>query len=57
MIEVLHNISHALAFFSNQVLDWNFHVVKLDIGGASSDLALHLQSSHIDAQLALKRYD
>lgn len=30
MIEVVHDVLHAVAFLANEILTWNFDVVELD---------------------------
>lgn len=54
-MKTYHDISHALALLTDQVLHRDLDVVQFDICGARGNLTLYLQPPHCHARIALER--
>lgn len=57
VVEVGHDVAHALALFADQILDWHFDVVELNESRPSADLPRDFETAHGDAWVAFKRHD
>jgi hypothetical protein len=57
MVEVVHDVAHAVALLANKVLDRDPDVIKLDESGSRGVLARNLEQAARDALLVFQGHD